>query len=710
VYYPNIFQRGALRVLSLVTGVDYRSSLSDPEKWFLQAVNGRQTITQKTITDEVALTSSAVYAAVNLISNSIAQLPLHLMKKEGKSSNKATDHPLYDLLHSSPTEDHTSFEWRNALQGHLGLRGVCFAQIRRDKGGTVRELPILNPDHISPRRPNSQKGIVYAYTPPDGESKIFKQEQILNVRGFGSDGITAYTPIEVFAETIGTALSQEEYVARFFTNSARPAGVLEVSQKLSDKAYKHLKESWKALQGGLENAHEAAILEGGTKWRDVGLKNTDAQLLEQRKYSVTDIARIYGVPAHKIGDMSGAKFRNLEEQNISYVQDTLLAWLIRWEQRLDRSLLLPSERAAGYFFMFELKGLLRGDLKARSQWYKDGKQNGYFSTNDIRSLEDMPPISEEAGGNLLLVNGNMISLAEAGKPRAVKPAPAEELSRRIRIEQSNEFSILSKEKRTERSIKSRFALADTFVPVLSESVGRLVRRESKAFRALLKKHLPKTDQRLFGRDEIGGSLQGKMESRNRADFLRALVNFYNSFPTAIDQNLRESLKAYSLAVVKEVSEELSLPIPFADLEDNFDEFMEVLSQRYIASSQGQIESLLRNAETQSEANDKISERLDEWEEKKAGKTAKNEATRAGAFIAASAYAFGGVITLIWRARAAECPLCKKLNGRKVGIGRNFLSTGDIIDPGGGISPLEVKRNIKNPPLHQGCRCSIVPEI
>ena len=210
---------------------------------------------------------------------------------------------------------------------------------------------------------------------------------------------------------IGTTLAVEEFGASFFENGARLSGVLEHPGIIKDTA--KVRESWQATYGGSENVGKVAILEEGMKYQQIGIPPEDAQFLETRKFQTAEIARIFRVPLHLIGDLEHATFSNIEQQSLEYVKYTLNAWIVRWEQALNKSLFFPSERGK-YFVKFNVDGLLRGDYQSRMSGYATARQNGWLSANDIRELEDLNPIPDEDGGNLYLINGNMIKLNDAG--------------------------------------------------------------------------------------------------------------------------------------------------------------------------------------------------------------------------------------------------------------------------------------------------------
>ena len=371
----------------------------------------------KTVNERSAMQLTAVYACVRILAEGVAGLPLHLYKcgKNG-SREKAVDHPLYFLLHDEPNPEMTSFVFRETLMTHLLLYGNCYCQIIRDGRGQVTALYPLMPNQMSVDR--DEKGhLYYTYLRSGEEADTMKKgtvyllpEDVLHIPALGFDGLVGYSPIAMAKNSIGVGLACEEYGAKFFANGAAPSGVLEHPGTIKDIT--RLRESWNAIYGGSKNAGKVAILEEGMHYSPISISPNEAQFLETRKFQVDEIARIFHVPPHMIGDLERSTFSNIEQQSLEFVKYTLNPWVCRWEQALTRSLLSPKEKRE-YSIKFNVDGLLRGDYQSRMNGYAVGRQNGWMSANDIRELENMDKISEEQGGDLYLVNGNMIKMMDA---------------------------------------------------------------------------------------------------------------------------------------------------------------------------------------------------------------------------------------------------------------------------------------------------------
>ena len=363
----------------------------------------------KAVNERTALQTTAVYACVRILAETIASLPLHTYRYSLGGKEKAQDHPLYYLLHSEPNPEMTSFVFRETLMGHLLLWGNAYAQIIRDGRGRVLGLYPLLPSKMLVNR--TDQGILFYQYEKDGRTYFLPDTEVLHIPGLGFDGLVGYSPIAMAKNAIGMAIATEEYGAKFFANGASPGGVLEHPGVVKDPG--KIRESWNAVYQGSGNAHRVAVLEEGMKFQPIGIPPEQAQFLETRKYQLNEIARIFRIPPHMIGDLEKSSFSNIEQQSLEFVMYTLDPWVIRWEQAMNRALLSGSEKRQ-YFAKFNVDGLLRGDYQSRMNGYAVGRQNGWLSANDIRELENLNRISPELGGDLYLINGNMTKLADAG--------------------------------------------------------------------------------------------------------------------------------------------------------------------------------------------------------------------------------------------------------------------------------------------------------
>ena len=361
---------------------------------------------------------TAVYSCVRILAEAIAGLPVHLYKyKPDGGKKKAIDHPLHLLLHDEPNPEMSSFVFRETLMTHLLLWGNAYAQVIRNGRNEVVALYPLMPNKMTVDR-DEHGQLYYTYyrgtdeTIRNKEQSVrLKPSDVLHIPGLGFDGLVGYSPIAMAKNAIGMAIACEEYGAKFFANGAAPGGVLEHPGTIKDP--QRVRESWQSTFGGSGNSNKIAVLEEGMKYTPIGISPEQAQFLETRKFQINEIARIFRVPPHMVGDLEKSSFSNIEQQSLEFVKYTLDPWVIRWEQSIQRTLLNPEEKKS-YYVKLNVEGLLRGDYQSRMNGYAIGRQNGWMSANDIRELENLDRIPAEEGGDLYLINGNMLPMRDAG--------------------------------------------------------------------------------------------------------------------------------------------------------------------------------------------------------------------------------------------------------------------------------------------------------
>lgn len=369
----------------------------------------------KSVTPRNAIQVSVVYACVRVIAETIASLPFGVFQETTEGSVKALEHPLYRIIHDEPNSEMTSFIWREAMLTHLLLWGNSYSQIIRSGRGKIIGLYPLLPDHMEVDRDEKSGQLTYTYSTTKGETVRLRPEDVLHIPGLGFDGIMGYSPIAVEKNAIGLGIAAEEYGSKFFSNGATPSGILTHPNTVKNP--KALREAWMEAYGGSSNSNRVAILEEGMTFTRISMPNNEAQFLETRKFQVSEICRIYRVPPHMIGDLDRATFSNIENQSISFAVHTIRPWLVRIEQAMNRAL-FPEKEKGIFYVRFNMDGLMRGDYKSRMEGYAIGRQNGWLNANDIRALENMNPIPEEQGGNVYLVNGNMIPIHVAAQAKA----------------------------------------------------------------------------------------------------------------------------------------------------------------------------------------------------------------------------------------------------------------------------------------------------
>ena len=394
--------------LSLFTGEskhDIQAGfMSDPPQWFQNIVGGNTSLSGQYVSPQNALQIAAVLSCVRLIAESIASLPLNVYRKSGDGNrDMAQDHFLFPVLHSLANPESTSFTLRESLMLHLLLRGNAYAEKIFDRGGRLRQLWLHRSENVEMERNKETNLIQYKITEVDeftgqrkgeGTPRTLLKEQMWHIAGLSWNGVEGLSPIGLARESLGLSLSQEEYGSMVFKQGARLGGTLNHPGKLTNEGRENLSKSWQDQYGGSANAHKTAILEEGIEFKPIAMTNSDAEFLESRKFTITEIARIFRVPLHMIYFAENQPRANMEQLNIEYVNYTLRPWLVRIEQSALLNLVPESERGV-IFVEHNVDGLLRGDFNSRMKGYATGRQWGWWSVNDIRQKENLNPIGEE---------------------------------------------------------------------------------------------------------------------------------------------------------------------------------------------------------------------------------------------------------------------------------------------------------------------------
>jgi len=367
----------------------------------MPSLGGSTTASSVVVTPERSMQVATVYAAVRLLSESVSTLPVGIYTKDAGYRVRAEDHQLASLLLEEPNYQIDSTEYWRTMMGWQLLRGNAYAYVERNGAGRPIRLWPIAPTSVDVKQSDTGR-MIYELT-PDADSEYVpvksgykaQRHEILHYRAFGL-GLQGLSPIAMARQQIGTSFAATSYIGGFFARDASPGGMVTVPNELSDKSFERMKEQWNSLHEGFDKAHRLAILEGGASWEKTTLSPADAQFLEVYKMTRQDIAAIYGVPPHKIGDLERATFSNIEQQSLEYVTDSLLPWLVRME-RVTKQLFSDK----GTYLKFNTDGLLRGDTKTRHESYRNGRQWGYYSANDIRRMEDLDPIDDPSADKYL---------------------------------------------------------------------------------------------------------------------------------------------------------------------------------------------------------------------------------------------------------------------------------------------------------------------
>lgn len=339
------------------------------------------------VTPDVAMQLSTVYACVRVLAEDMAKLPLLLYRRIPRGKERVSDHWLARLL-DQPNPWQTGFEFREMQQAHIELCGNFYG-IKTVVRGEVREILPVPPTRMKVEMDRSW-ALKYTMSFDDGTQQIVPNDRIYHMRGLSLNGLTGLSPVGYQRETIGFGIALRKYGNRMFKSGANIGGVLEHPNEMSPEAWERLKSSFEEKYSGLDNAHKVLLLEEGTKFTVTGMKADEAQFLQSRKFSRSEIAGIYRVPPHLIGDLDRATFSNIEQQSLDYVQNGLLGRARRNEQRMAMLLLSPAERES-MFVEYLMDGLLRGDYATRMRGYQTAILSGWMSRNEVRALENQNP-------------------------------------------------------------------------------------------------------------------------------------------------------------------------------------------------------------------------------------------------------------------------------------------------------------------------------
>ena len=662
-------------------GRTLRSWAPDDDRWY-PVYQSMLSASGEDVNEFTAMQHGAVFACVQKISGTIATLPLELYKRDEKGRSKAYDHPLYSILHDQPNKDMTSSTWRRLLVINCLLNGNHYDFIERSNGGAVLGLIPLNPQKVKIKRTKESQTLYYEYEKAPGDYMIIPQENMLHTHGISRDGISGMSTIEQARNAIGLGISTEKFGSHYFKNGARPGLAIELQHNLSDQALLDLKESFIKNNSG-ENQLGVHVLRDGAKLTTYNIPNSDSQFLESRKFQVEDIARIFDVPLSMIQYLHAAFKSNVEQENIGYVTHSIRPRIVDIEQTLNWKLLQPGERKT-YFIELNLDGLLRGDSLTQARVLDIEMGNAVINPNEWRKLKNWNPILDENGnldpaGNKYQKKNIWMDLGAKGViPQPPPPAPP--------APETKSVNIIVRETRAS-GVADRNKLRAQFEPVFLDSAKRIVKIEVNDLRRAIKRYFPK---------------------RGLNEFETWLEGFYDKFTGKIEQNMKPMIQTYGGAIAEVASKEAGGDGTVAGVNDFAAGYVDVSAARYAGSSLGQLNKIIREA-TPEDVEAALLERLDEWDEKRAGKFAGRENVEASDAFAKLAFISVGVTELVWMAQGNKpCPYCEELNGTVVGIEKVFVPDGGVIDPANAEGTMQVSGAKMHAPLHGGCVCTVVP--
>lgn len=390
-----------------------RLSLTDGRDWSAPASSG------VTVSEASVLALSAAWACVNLLAGTIASLPLVVYRTNGAGRREvASGHYLYRILHDSPNYDQTAMDFWEGGVAALELRGNMHARLERFGGRLVALHPIYAPS-VS-RQPDGS--LRYRWT-ENGKTWDEPQENVLHIRGFGGSPLGGLSTLGHGREVFGTSQAVNTTAAAMFANGLRSSAAISFKDWLTKDQRDPFEAALSEKFVGAHNAGRPIVLEGGAELKTLSFSPEDAQMLESRAFSVEEVCRIFGVPPHMIGhtEKSTSWGTGLEQQTLAFQKFTLRKRLKRIEQALEKQLLTPSDRVAGVTIEFNLEGLLRGDSVARAAFYESGLRNGWTTINEVRSLENLPPVE---GGDVPRTQMQNVPINMAQLPQLVTGGPS----------------------------------------------------------------------------------------------------------------------------------------------------------------------------------------------------------------------------------------------------------------------------------------------
>ncbi len=384
----------------------------------LEFIRGRSDLS---VNEHTALSLAAVYSCIYVLSSSLAQLPLAVLRKEENGIHPAKDHPVSELVSHSPNYWQSSYEWRETCQSHVSGWGNGLTRITRNRKGEVTQLYPAFPWASSLLKMGNR--YIYSCYDEDFGLQAIAPEDMIHIKALGSYNNAwrwGKSPIRQHAETIGLGLAAQRYGSKFFDSGGRPTGLITSKQKLEKESWRLLKEAWqKAKQAFRDNGGEI-VLPVELDYQPMTIPPNDAQFIDSRKMTRSEVAGIFNIPAHMINDLDRATFSNISEQAIQFVRHTMMPWVVKWEQELNRKLFTPVERRAGYYVRFNLSGLLRGTATDRAEFYNKAINDGWMDRNEVRALEDLNP---REGLSELLVSVNTLPASRVGEAEPSEPEP-----------------------------------------------------------------------------------------------------------------------------------------------------------------------------------------------------------------------------------------------------------------------------------------------
>lgn len=629
-----------------------RSSASD----FLNASDLETTRVK--VTPNTALVLSAVQGCVKVLSEDLASLPLFIYKSTKEGKEKAKDHPLYNVLHLLPNEYMDSFTFFQTAMTHLLLWGNAYVEIIYSKG-QPQSLFLIHPAMVEKLKLN---GKTWYKVKLDNGDRFIRDMYIMHLMAMTTDGFNGISPVEKACDVFDLTNYSQKFGLKFFENGANAGGVLEHPGVLDDPAYDRLKTSMNERNAGINNSHRLMILEQGMKYNKIGIPPNEAQMLETRKFQIEDIARIFRVPLHLIQSLDHATNNNIEHQSIDFVTHTLRPWLVRWERMFKIKLFYDTD----YFAEFQIDGLLRGDYKTRMEGYAIGRNSGFLSANEVRSLENMNAIPD---GDVYLQPLNM-------QPVGTVPEQKSTI-----IEEKRDITAENIEIRRSNA-KKRSKITLSYQNLMKKAFEEIAKREKA---------------------DIMRKLE-QIKDKPAEDVISYLEKFYSTHDEFMRKKVYPVAENLSKIIDTLASEEIKIDSNQEESDKIARDFTDSFIEKYIIRHRSQLIGLINETREESDPEyiQDITERIDEWVEKQPEKSSLETIIQLAGFMASFRFLSNGN-KLVWVNTGSDtCPFCKELDGKVVGRDQPFVTDGSS------VKDMKINGAKFHPPLHEGCVCQISP--
>lgn len=634
------------------------------------------------VNPETALRFVAALACIQVISQDLAKIPIPLYRRRRDGGkDRVTDHPAYDLMHTSPDPELgiNSYIWRLTQVAHTLASGNSYAR-KIIQGGYPSALKILQPSAMEPKVVNGRK--IFRKRNEDGTYETLNRDEVVHIMGLGQDGVQGYSPIMMAREAIGAGLAADAFAAKFWGKGARHDLVLTHPQSLSPDARKRLAIKVDQQTRGAAEQFGTLVLEEGIQVEKISIPPEDAQFLGTRAWDVLQTCRIYRVSPHKVQELTRSTHNNIEHQGIEHRTDTLLPWAVNIEQVFNLSLLTDKERRQGYFFEFLLDGIERADLKSRYEAYRISTGGvGWRKVDEIRKIDNLPV--EGGLANELWAPLNMVPISGGQPPTPpAKPAPAKAPP----ADQQPPAKASLTAAQRDRAIQNRHRIEVSFRGLFESVVSRAARREQKAIGRVLKSVTEERDQ-LLALD-------------------RDLSQVYDQLSSALARDVQPVLASLADLLREAVIDEFGEPTMTAEaLTAEVVERSDAVGTDYGVVARSQLAALAAESEYPVAA---ISGHVASWGEDRTRAAAIGMSVTQSALLSRTLFASAGVKAFRW-VPVNQCPICAIIAERISTAEEPFARAGDTITPNTeGVDPLVVDRDLYTPQAHDGCTCLIAP--